>query len=258
MKKKENKKLTFSIIAVLLLIAIIGGSTYAYWSWQTATDQQTLVDVTVRGGTLTIVGANVTNTSTNSGTQASYSLYPTNVAVNGCNPSSNPAVLKGSATVTATNQTGTPMLVTLLLKGTLTKTQGTLTTSNKGFLKWAVVETTTGIATAAATSATACVNAAVVSASGSFSSVGSNTDLTTGITWTAYKNNETTSHPELTITTDATNGNTATTKRTYDVYVWLDSGYTFTNTGNSVTDPMQDLAVTLTWSTNSTMAQVAG
>ena len=55
-KKKEKKNLFISIIAIITIIMLIAGSTYAYWSWQTATNQQTNVRVTVQGATMTITG----------------------------------------------------------------------------------------------------------------------------------------------------------------------------------------------------------
>ena len=246
MKKKEKKQLIITIFAVLLIIAVVGGGTYAYWSWETSTSQQTLVSVTVRGATLEITGTNVTKSTTEEG------LYPTNVTTYGCNPGTNPAVLKGSVTVTAKNYTATDMLVTLKLKGTLSASQGSLTSTNKAYLKWAIVETTSGITITKNT----CTNPGW---SGTFSSVTTGTNIDTGITWTAHRNDLTTTeaanYPEVAITTDTTNGDTAVTTRTYDVYVWLDSGYNFTNTGTTVNDPMQDLSISLTWSENSTLVQ---
>ncbi|MBQ6816934.1 MAG: hypothetical protein IJO27_00720, partial [Bacilli bacterium] len=46
-----------------------------------------------------------------------------------------------------------------------------------------------------------------------------------------------------------------TTTKNYKVYVWLDSGYTHTNTGTTVSDPMQDLAISVKWSNKSSMVQ---
>lgn len=232
MKKKDNNKLIIAIAAVLLIIAIVGGSTFAYWSWQTATNQQTSVSVTIKGGSLNITGTNVT----------SVGMYPTK----DCDGA---AALVGTATVTAKNETATDMLVTLKLRGTITSSQGTLNSTNKAYLKWAVVETTSALGLSAADNAcdTATYN-------GTLANVTTSTDFDTGITFTAYRNDLTTtelnSHKETTI-----NSGVATTVRTYKVYVWLDETYPYENTGNTVTDPMQDLSISVKWSPASTMTQ---
>lgn len=214
MKKKETGKLIIAIVAVLVIIAVVGGATFAYWSWQTSTEQQTDVSVTVEGGTLDIVGPNLTNVG----------MYPTN----DCDGA---AALVGEATVTAVNETATDMRVTPKLRGTLTAKQGTLNTTNKGYLKWALVDTTT-------TTTKTCDNPDY---SGTLASVTTNTDF--NITNTAGN----------TLTFIAT-ANATTTKK-YKVFIWLDETYTFTNTGTAVTDPMQDLTISVRWSQASTMIQ---
>ena len=183
MKKKKNKegyKTLLVLAAIVLIVIIISSATFAYWRWETASGQQTNVSVQVQGGTLVIDGTNVTN--------AGVTLYPVKLA----NCASN--ALVGTATVTATNQTETDMTVTLKLKGTLTASQGTLNATacgsdangdgnsdgNKDCLKWAVVETNSSFSPL--TSGQTCANATY---KGTFASVGNNTDINTGITWTA-------------------------------------------------------------------------
>ena len=231
MKKKKNKegyKTLLALAAIVLIIIIISSATFAYWRWETASGQQTNVNVQVKGGTLTINGANVTNTG--------VTLYPVSLA----NCASN--ALLGTATVTAINETETNMTVTLKLKGTLASSQGTLNTTNKAYLKWAVVETNSSFSPL--TSGQTCANATY---KGTFENVGTNTDIDTGITWTATG----------TSTGGTSESTGSTTTKYYQVYVWLDSGYTYTNTGATVSDPMQNLKVTMTWSENSSMVQGA-
>ena len=43
----------------------------------------------------------------------------------------------------------------------------------------------------------------------------------------------------------------------FRVYVWIDEGYTFTNTGTDITDPLQNAKIEVTWSTNSMLEQVS-
>lgn len=213
-KNKETNKLLISIIAVALIIAIIGGATFAYWSWQSNTDQQTTVNVTVTGGSLTISGGNVTKTG----------MYPTS----DCDGTG--ALVGGTATVTAVNQTESPMTVKLYIRGTLSAKQGSLTTTNKGKLNWAVVQVTSSTATP---SDNTCKTGAI--ASGTLSNVTTNTDINTGITFTAAAS--------------------TTTTKYYKLYVWLDSTYSFTNSGSTVSDPMQDLTISVKWSPASIMTQ---
>lgn len=213
-KNKETNKLLISIIAVALIIAIIGGATFAYWSWQSNTAQQTNVNVSVAGGNLTISGGNVTNTG----------MYPTS----DCDGTG--ALVGGTATVTAVNQTESPMTVKLFIRGTLSAKQGSLTTTNKGKLNWAVVQVASSTATP---SDNTCKTGAI--ASGTLTNVTTNTDINTGITFTAAAS--------------------TTTTKYYKLYVWLDSTYSFTNSGSTVSDPMQNLTISVKWSPASIMTQ---
>ena len=49
-KKKNNKNLILSIVAVTLIAALVVGGTYAYWTWVSNTAQRTNVGFTVVGG----------------------------------------------------------------------------------------------------------------------------------------------------------------------------------------------------------------
>lgn len=213
-KNNDNQKLIITIIAVALIIAIIGGATFAYWSWQTSNAQRTNIAVEVKGATFTIVGNNIENTG----------MYPTA----DCDGQ---AAVKGEvATVTIVNETESPMTAALKIRATLTRSHGTLNTENKAYLKWAIVELNSANATVAND---ACKNGAI--ATGNFSTATSNTDIDTGITFTAT---------EL-----------ATTTKYYKLYIWLDSTYSYTNTGSTVSDPMQDLKISVRWSPASTLIQ---
>ena len=48
------------------------------------------------------------------------------------------------------------------------------------------------------------------------------------------------------------------TTRYFRVYVWIDSGYTYTNAGTNMADPMQNAIIEVTWSTDSIVQQVTG
>lgn len=239
-KNKEKNKLPITIIAVALIIVLIGGGTYAYWTWQSNDAQKTNINVTVAGANMTISGTNVTQTAAN------Y-LYP----VADCRDRN----LVGTTTVTVNNQTESTMTVSLKLKGTLGATHGTLDDDDKSHLHWAVVETSNGTLTSgtcsAATTATALTNTCYNVTdgqsnmdTGTFEGVTSGTDIDTTLTFVANG-----------VEVNASTSDSCVTTRTYQVYVWLDSGYEFTISGSNLNDPMQDLAIELTWSQNSSMTQ---
>jgi len=258
-KKKEKNNLLIAIIGVVAIVVIIAGSTFAYWSWQTADTQKTNVSVTVKGATLNISGSNVT----------SATLRPTN----DCDGA---AALIGEATVTVVNETATEMRATPRLDVTLSPVSGrtfddTASNPDLGHLHWALVDTTS------ATSKT-CANPDY---QGTFFKVGKvtvtgggSTDVTiTGPTVTTMAENslttmnitnmdssyaitDTLSFVASAASTDTQGVTTsATTTRKYKLFVWLDDTYVHTNTGDTVSDPMQDLQLTVKWSTKSTLIQ---
>ena len=207
MNSNDKKNLIKSIVAVVAITLIVVGGTYAYWTWNSSDEQKTNVSVTVSGGSLTITGDNVT----------SAAMRPTN----NC---SGAAALVGTATVTAKNETATAMTATLKLRGSLTAKQGTLDSTNKAYLKWAVVDTTS----------TTTKTCASPDFSGTLATVTTDTDFD--------------------VTTLSVAANSTVTK-TYSVYVWLDSTYNGTNTGSTVSDPMQNLTLSVKWSPESTLVQ---
>ena len=48
------------------------------------------------------------------------------------------------------------------------------------------------------------------------------------------------------------------TNRYFRVYVWIDEGYQYTNTGTNMADPMQNAIIEVTWSEDSIVQQVSG
>jgi len=213
-KNNDNKKLLISIAIVTLIIVLTGGATFAYWSWQTNTAQKTNVSVTVQGGELKIIGNNISNTG----------MYPTN----DCD--GNAALIGEVVTVTAKNDTESPMQAALKIRATLTAKQGTLNSTNKGKLNWSIIELASATTTP---SNNACSTNAI--ASGTLGTVTSNTDIDTGITFIASP--------------------LATTTKYYKLYIWLDSSYDYINEGDTVSDPMQQLDVSVKWSPASTLNQ---
>ena len=47
-----------------------------------------------------------------------------------------------------------------------------------------------------------------------------------------------------------------TTEHTYKVCVWIDSNYTFTNVGDTISDPLQEARIEVSWSEESEVIQV--
>ena len=215
-KKKDNdtKKILITLTIVILIIVIIGGATFAYWTWQSNNAQMTNVSGRIPerdesgGFVFNITGGGVSSTKT---------MYPTN----DCDGAG--AIISGNTTVTAGNPSSTDMTVFLAIRATVTAAQGTLNSTNKGKLNWAIIDTST--------SAT-CANP---TAQGTLSTAGTNTDIDTTIRFTATKE--------------------STTTKTYKLFIWLDSSYTFTNYGDTVSDPMQNLTINVGWSPDSVMAQ---
>lgn len=268
-KKNEKNKLFAIIAAVIAIIAIIAGSTFAYWTWTTDnSSQQTLVNVTVKGATLTITGNNIDNA------QDSVTLRPTNQ----CNSDK---ALIGESTVTVVNSTQTVMRATPRLDITLTPDNNRTfkeydqTTNPDGpdlkHLHWALVDITTD-------ASKTCLSpdyqgtfydVAKVTVSGggktdvlvtgpTVSKMTEKTLATMNITNMDSSNNitDTLSFVAAAATSDNTGVITdATTTKKYRLYIWLDDSYEHNNVGNTVTDPMQDLQIKVAWSTKSTLIQ---
>lgn len=212
---KENNRVIIILVIVALIVALIGGATFSYWSWITNNSQETNVNISVDGATMTIVSDNI----------ISEEIYPTD----DCDGEN--ALIGNVATITVENNTNSLMKATLKIRVTLTKNHGSLNEDNREYLKWAVVEIGTSTEIIAD-------NACLINnvASGTLRSVSSsNTDIDTGITFIAGAN--------------------TTTVKYYKLYIWLDSTYTYTNSGSTISDPMQDLTISAKWSPASTLKQ---
>ena len=229
-KNNQIKSIFLAIIAVIFIGALVGGGTYAYWTWQTNSSQQTAVTFTISKPGFTIVGDNISS-NTLAPTQSCYYQSSTSGHVQ--------HTMAGRATVTATNNTSASMRATLVLKGSLTPVSGrTLQSSGSNSaanIHWAIKEVA-GAGTAFST--TNCTGTGATYATGTFSGKTANgaySDINTSITF------------------DVAPGVTAT--KYYQVYVWIDSAYTHTNYGNTNDDPMQGLTVKMTFSESSSFTQ---
>lgn len=220
-KNNESKKILIIALTILLVIVLIGGATFAYLSWESATNQKTTIS-----GRVPNIGEDLDGDGepdgfifniTGGGVSTTANMYPTK------NCSGNAALISDVTTVTVKNPTSTDMTAFLAIRATLTASQGSLTSTNKGYLKWAIVDTSTAATCSSPT------------ASGTLANATTNTDIDTTIRFTATKE--------------------ATTTKTYKLYVWLDNNYSHKNVGNVISDPMQNLNIKVQWSPDSTLAQ---
>jgi len=140
MKNNDRNKFILSIVAVLLLILVIAGGTFAWWQWTSTTN--TAVTFTIAGGKLTIDGGgNITGQKLVPTDQCDHETY---------------AIMR-TVTLTATNETATSMtatvnldisgvpaaLKTANLKYTFSETQSCTTGSPTGTLSGSSVQLTT-------------------------------------------------------------------------------------------------------------------
>lgn len=136
---KENKnKIIISIIAVLLIAAIVAGGTYAYWSWSSNTAQRTNV-------TFTVDAPNMSASIDGSGSSTVASLAPTT-----CTNST--YAMKKAVAITYTNGTSVAAKLTANLKVSSVKA-GISTPANTaaqlGKLNYALTTSSTSCTTGA-------------------------------------------------------------------------------------------------------------
>lgn len=213
---KNNVKVILSVVAVLAIIVLVGGGTYAYWSWSTSEDQRTLVTISVKGATMLIDGGGNISSS-------DKTLIPTT-----CTDTTN--AIQRKIMVSTENQTNTAMTETLQLDiVNMTAAQGSLTDAQKAKLKWTLVE----LADETEYNATTWKGCATTTYSGTFE---------------GYDQTD-----KISLKTTNIAASTTVTKY-YELYLWLDSTYEHTNVGNTQSDPMQNLTLNLSW--NGTLEQV--
>lgn len=207
----DKKKLIGTIIGVVAFAALIAGATYAYWQWSTNTAQATNVKFTVPTQDK-LLGATL-----NGGGSTTVS----NLAPAACTNST--YAMKKQISLSYFNQT----TQTASIKATLTVSNwvqphtGTLRLNN---LHYAL---TTG------------TNAGDGCDKGTVVTGGSNSSF---VTSGALINNI-----EIKSAPAGTGTSTEPATETYYLWVWIDKNDNGSNTGSTVTDPMQDLSFTLTW-----------
>ena len=261
MKNKNTKNLIISVIAVLLIIAVVGGATFAYFQWTTGEDQQTSVNVTIEAGGITM---HIEPEQTEF-----VGLYPTVTCTSN--------VRYGDALVTIDNKTGTLALPSFKLNAKFTKGgTGTVTTAELEHIHYAValVETTVdedgnavkGEATGTCLNPTTAADVGTgtqftnnnLVATGTFADISTNgewSDLPSATSEYLPRQYSTETHEATGITFKA--GQNAVTHQYFRVYVWIDEGYTSITTGTNVSDPLQNAKIEISWSANSMVQQIS-
>jgi len=207
---KERNKLIIAIVAVLLIIIAVGGATYAYWSWSSTTAQKTNVTFTVNQSTLE---GQMYAKLDGGGATTINNLAPVSSCLNSTYAVKVPVTLKYK------NATTNPAFIMAdLTISSFSAPHGTPDSDDLKHLHYALT-----------TSSSSCTSDLIKS--GTFSATSgtliSDNGLGTG--------------------TIAANTTTEQSKTMY-LYIWIDSAYTHTNTGSAITDPLQDISFTLTWS----------
>lgn len=213
---KDRKKLIIAIVAVLIIIVLVGGATFAYWTWVTNTAQQTNVSFVVNQSDLE---GEMYATLEGNGTTTATNLKPAT-----CNGSN--AIVK-TITIKYLNKTvqAATVSATLSVTAFTARSASYLPSSpNLGYLKYAL------------TTSSSCTSN--VQKSGSFNGLTFSSTVTpTNLPLTLF-----------TQTFTASANMSAEGTQTYYLYIWLDSSYEHQNIGSVNSDPMQGLSFTTQWS----------
>lgn len=211
----ETRKLIGAIVGIVAFIALIVGATLAYWQWTTNSTQRTNIKFNVVSSLDELMGANL---------DGGGSITVSNLAPASCTNSS--YAMKKQVTLTYYNLTSQNASI----KGTLTLSNphqehsGTLRLNN---LHYAL---TTGD------------NAGDSCTSGTIVAGGANSAFPAFTNGTKIINDI-----QLKLASPNSGTPQAPLSETYYLWVWIDSMDNGSNVGSTVTDPMQDLSFTLTW-----------
>lgn len=262
MRNNNVSKIIIAIIAVLFVVAIVVGSTFAYFQWTTAENQQTAVNITIEQNSITM------------------HIEPEQIVFSGLKPTANCSNgdAYGDALITVVNNTQTLAIPSLKLSAKVTKGgSGTLTSDALSHIHYAVASiATTKNASGNAvkgTTVTGTCSSPITAEVNSNNTIFTNNDLiatgtfanvSTAGAWTDLPNATGVYLPrQYNLTTGETSGVTfkalqnTTTHQYFRVYIWLDSTYTTTTVGNIISDPLQNAKIEVTWSTNSMIEQVS-
>ena len=211
----ETRKLIGAIVGIVAFIALIAGATLAYWQWTTNSAQRTNIKLNVIQGLEELMGANL---------DGGGSITVSNLAPASCTNSS--YAMKKQVTLTYYNLASQSASIkgTLTLSNPLQVHSGTLRLNNLHY------SLTTGD-----NAGDSCTSGTIVAggANSAFPAFTNGTKIINDIQLKLASPNSGTPQVPL--------------SETYYLWVWIDSMDNGSNVGSTVTDPMQDLSFTLTW-----------
>ena len=226
----EKKKLTLYIIVVILIVLLVVSGTYAYWKWVSANN--TTINFSVAGGTISIDGGGNIETEKK---LAPSSCINTKYAI------------QRKIKVIATNDSNTDMVETIQLKvKNMSTTSGTLNSTNKASIEWALVRADENQYNAntwleATTECASLASEVQSDTKGTMLSRGTFQNVSTNGVLTIYDK-------------DIVPANDTATDY-YELYIWINPNYEGeATTGTTVNDALQDLILNLEWQGNMTNA----
>ncbi len=232
---KDKYKYMLAIVAVLAIIGVVGGGTYAYWTWISNTAQRTNVNFTLAN--------NVSSLGLAASIEGNGSTTAQNLKPTPCTNTSY-AIVK-TVPITYKNETNQAASLTAKLSVTSFTWRSSSyvpSTANLGSLKWAVRRSAASSATTS--NPNTCSSGAV--ASGSFNTLG--TLSGTSLSGTKDLGSFIVQHDNSGTLQNTIPANTAETTVNYYLYIWLDYNYAHENVGGVNSDPMQGLNFTVQWS----------
>ena len=233
MKDKSNKKtMIVSIIAVILTVIMVGGATFAYWTWQSNEAENTNISFQIRNSSNELYaiingGEPISSTTVN--------LLPTDDCIGVYS-------LQRTISFTYKNATSAHFQITAQLDVTsfnLRETTLELTDDDLSHIHWAITTSNDSCTTNSISSGTF---EGIEFTNGSISNMTEDDDygniyqLNNGTPMITYNSGNNEYHM-----------NNESTTSNYYVYIWIDEDYNHTNYGNLNDDPMEGFSLILNW-----------
>lgn len=236
----DTKKIIISIIVVTLIVVLVGGATFAYWSWSSSDAQKTNVTFTVEDLSSSMYcDVTISGTGVSTGVATVSNLQPVANCADDALATAG-KIIKNDVVLKCKNGTTRDATASLNLNVTTFTLRASAYQPESGdlsSLKWI---TTSG---SGVTNASTCDSMAT-SSGGTFSGL-------TFISGATTANNlpfELKKGTSAAITQVVPAGTTTETTYTWHLYTWLDDSYTHTNVGTVNSDPMQGLTFKMQWS----------
>ena len=236
----DTKKIIISIIVVTLIVVLVGGATFAYWSWSSSDAQKTNVTFTVEDLSSSMYcDVTISGTGVSTGVATASNLQPVANCADDALATAG-KIIKNDVVLKCKNGTTRDATASLNLNVTTFTLRASAYQPESGdlsSLKWI---TTSG---SGVTNASTCDSMAT-SSGGTFSGL----TFTSGATTANNLPFELKKGTSAAITQVVPAGTTTETTYTWHLYTWLDDSYTHTNVGTVNSDPMQGLTFKMQWS----------